>query len=248
MSAAEHTPHELADLRPAGRHARPTRGSAAWTPTTRCAPRPRPTTKASGRARRASCWRGRRRSRKTLDAEQRAVLQVVRGRHAQRVVQLPRPQRRRRPRRQGRDHLRGRRRQRHAASRYARTARAHLPHRQRAEGARRQEGRPRHHLHVDVGRGRGRDAGLRAHRRDALGGVRRLLGAEPARPHRSTPAPWSSSPPTSSCAAASTLPLKAIVDEALALGGCDSGQGRHRLQAHRRRHRLDAARPAGCTS
>ena len=35
-----------------------------------------------------------------------------------------------------------------------------------------------------IGRGRGRDAGLRAHRRHALGGVRRLLGAEPARPHR----------------------------------------------------------------
>ena len=32
--------------------------------------------------------------------------------------------------------------------------------------------------------GRGRDAGLRAHRRDPFGGVRRLLGAEPARPHR----------------------------------------------------------------
>ena len=65
-----------------------------------------------------------------------------------------------------------------------RPAGAHLPPRQCAEGARRQEGRPRRHLHVDVGRGRGRDAGLRAHRRDALGRLRRLLGAEPARPHQ----------------------------------------------------------------
>ena len=45
------------------------------------------------------------------------------------------------------------------------------------------------------------------------------------------------------------LPLKAIVDEALALGGCDVGARRHRLPAHRRQGRLErAARPAGCTS
>ena len=42
-----------------------------------------------------------------------AVLQVVRGRHAQRLVQLPRPQRRAGPRRQDGDHLRGRRRRGH---------------------------------------------------------------------------------------------------------------------------------------
>ena len=46
-----------------------------------------------------------------------------------------------------------------------------------------QKRRPRHHLHADVDRGGGRDAGLRAHRRDPLGGVRRLLGQEPARAH-----------------------------------------------------------------
>ena len=38
-------------------------------------------------------------------------------------------------------------------------------------------------LHADVDRGGGRDAGLRAHRRHALGGVRRLLRQEPAGAH-----------------------------------------------------------------
>ena len=46
-----------------------------------------------------------------------------------------------------------------------------------------QEGRPRHHLHADVDRRRRRDAGVRAHRRDALGGVRRLLGEVAAGAH-----------------------------------------------------------------
>ena len=58
-----------------------------------------------------------------------------------------------------------------------------LPPRQRPEVARHQEGRPRAHLHADVDRGRGRDAGLRAHRRDAFGGVRRLFGEIAAGAH-----------------------------------------------------------------
>jgi acetyl-CoA synthetase len=50
------------------------------------------------------------------------------------------------------------------------------------------------------------------------------------------------------------LPLKSIVDEALALGGCETIKPRHRLQAHRRQHRLEpgarplAARTAGHAS
>ena len=131
---------------------------------------------------------------------------------------------------------------------YTRAAGAHLPPGQCAEGARREEGRPRRHLHVDERRGRGRDAGLRAHRRDALGGVRRLLGAEPARPHRGRRRGDGRSPPTSRCAAASTLPLKAIVDEAIALGGCESVQGRDRLPAHRRQRSPGTPRATtGCT-
>ena len=51
-----------------------------------------------------------------------------------------------------------------------------------------QEGRPRPHLHADVDRGGRRDAGLRAHRRDPLGRVRRLLGARACRSASSTPA------------------------------------------------------------
>ncbi len=43
------------------------------------------------------------------------------------------------------------------------------------KGARRREGRPRHDLHADDSRGRRRDARVRAHRRGALGGLRRLL-------------------------------------------------------------------------
>ena len=74
--------------------------------------------------------------------------------------------------------------------------------RQRAEGQRRQEGRPRHHLPADDPRGGLRHAGLRPHRRRALGGVRRLLARQPRRPHRRLPTPSSSSPPTRACAAA----------------------------------------------
>ncbi len=46
-----------------------------------------------------------------------------------------------------------------------------------------QEGRPRDHLHADVDRGGRGDAGVRAHRRDSFGRVRRLLGEEPAGAH-----------------------------------------------------------------
>ena len=88
----------------------------------------------------------------------------------------------------------------------------------RAQGAGRQEGRPRHHLHADDPGGGLRDARLRAHRRDPLGGVRRLLAGQPRRPHRRLRAPRSSSPPTRACAAASKVPLKANVDAALAEG------------------------------
>ena len=45
------------------------------------------------------------------------------------------------------------------------------------------------------------------------------------------------------------LPLKAIVDEALALGGCESVQQRHRLPAHRRQRRRGSRRAtSGCTT
>ncbi len=59
-----------------------------------------------------------------------------------------------------------------------------MPIRQCAEGAGRQEGRPRHHLSADDRRSGLRDARLRAHRRGAFGGVRRLLAGFDRRPHR----------------------------------------------------------------
>ena len=48
---------------------------------------------------------------------------------------------------------------------------------------RHQEGRPRHHLHADVDRGRGRDAGLRAHRRHPLAWCSAASRPRPARAH-----------------------------------------------------------------
>ncbi len=51
---------------------------------------------------------------------------------------------------------------------------AGLQARQRAEGSRRRQGRPRRHLHADDPRDRLRHAGLRADRRRPLGGLRRL--------------------------------------------------------------------------
>ncbi len=134
---------------------------------------------------------------------ERAVLQVVRRRRSQRLLQLPRPQPRERQCRQGRDHLRGRRRQRHARHLQG-AAPARLPLRQRAEAPGHQEGRPRPRLHADVDRGRRGDAGMRAHRRDAFGRVRRVFGEIACRSGSSTPAPSRSSPPTSRRAAAST--------------------------------------------
>ena len=46
------------------------------------------------------------------------------------------------------------------------------------------KGRPRHHLPADDPGGGLRHAGLRAHRRDPFGGVRRLLARSARRPHR----------------------------------------------------------------
>ena len=114
--------------------------------------------------------------------EQCAVLQVVRGRRAQRLAQLSRAQSRKRQCRQGRDHLRGRRRrgdQGHLSGALS----SRLPLRQRAQIARHQERRSRHHLYADVDRGRRRDAGLRPHRRDAFGGLWRIFGQVAAGAH-----------------------------------------------------------------
>ena len=102
--------------------------------------------------------------------------------------------------RQGGDHLRGRRRQGDENHLQAAVPRR-LPPRECVAGSRHQAGRPGADLHADVDPGRGRDAGLRAHRRHPLGGVRRLP-AKSLRGASSTPVPPRSSPPTGSTAAA----------------------------------------------
>ena len=112
-----------------------------------------------------------------------AVREVVRRRPAQRRVQLPRPARRGRPRRQGRDPLGGR------AGRHPHASPTPTCTRSVCQAAnaltdlgvtRRRPGRD---LHADDPRGRGRDAGLRPDRRHAQRGLRRLLRRRAVRPH-----------------------------------------------------------------
>ena len=115
--------------------------------------------------------------------QRRCADPLVRGRRAQRQRQLHRP-----PsgdaRRSDRDPLGRRRSGLRQEDHLPRAARAGVQARQRAQGARRQEGRPGHDLHADDPRDRLRDARLRPHRRDPLGGVRRLLAGQPGRPHQ----------------------------------------------------------------
>ena len=87
-------------------------------------------------------------------------------------------------RRPDRHHL-GRRRPQglQSTSPIAQLHRGSLPLRQCAEGARRQKGRPRHHLYADDPGSRLCHAGLRPHRGGAFGGVRRLLARQPGRAH-----------------------------------------------------------------
>ena len=103
-----------------------------------------------------------------------AVLQVVHGRQAERVAQLPGPACRRGPRRQGGLPLawRGRR---GARRDLRRPAARHAAARERAEGARRRAGRRRRDLPPDDSRGRRGDARLRSDRRGAQRRLRRLL-------------------------------------------------------------------------
>ena len=166
-----------------------------------------------------------------------AVREVVRRRAAQRRGELRRPARRRRQRRPGRAPL---------GRRAARTTPATSPtpscsarSRMAAnalEPARRAGRRPRLHLPADGPRGGHRDAGLRAHRRRALGRVRRLLARRRWSTASPTPRPRSSSPPTAATAAATASALKPAVDEALQR--CPSVTDVARRQAHQAGRRL----------
>ena len=117
-----------------------------------------------------------------LRARQR-LDQMVRGRHAQRRLQLHRPPSAQ-ARQADRDHLGGRRSQGRQEDHLPGAARRGVPDGQHPAQPQRQEGRPRHHLHADDPRGVLRDARLRAHRRDPLGGVRRLLAGLARQPDR----------------------------------------------------------------
>ena len=87
---------------------------------------------------------------------------------------------------------------------------------------RRQEGRPRHHLHADDPRGGRRHARLRAHRRGAFGGVRRLLAGVARRPHRGLRQSNVVITADEGLRGGSKIPLKANVDAAIAkVGGVD---------------------------
>ncbi len=110
-----------------------------------------------------------------------AVREVVHRRRAQRRLQLRRPARRARPRRQGRLPL-DRRARRHPDDHLRRPQARGQQGGQRAQGARRPDGRPRRHLHADDPRAADRDAGLRPDRRAAHRRLRRLLGRGPVGP------------------------------------------------------------------
>ncbi len=113
---------------------------------------------------------------------ERALRQVVRERRAQPLPELPRPARRRRAQGQDGHHLGGRA-GRGAAADLRGAAEGGLPLRQRPQGPRREEGRPRRDLHADDPGGGGRDARLHAHRRHPQRRLRWLLGRGGAGPH-----------------------------------------------------------------
>ena len=189
-----------------------------------------------------------------LRARQR-LDQMVRGRRAQRLRQLPRPPPRRsaatRSRSSGKATIR--------ASRSKITYRelhdevCRLANVLRSRGVKKGD-RVTIYLPM-IPEAALRDAGLRAHRRDPFGRVRRLLAGQPRRPHRGLRSPRSSSPPTRACAAASKVPLKANADEALRQVPAAStavivvkrtgGDGRHEGRPRRlvSRGRRDGDRP-----
>ena len=137
--------------------------------------------------------------------------------------------------------------------------------RRRAAGPRRQEGRPRHHLHADGAGSRHRHARLRAHRRHPLGRVRRLCGERARHPHQRFASPSPSSPPVAASRPARVIPYKPLLDKAIELAehkpttcvilqrphgkGEPDCRPRSRLgRARRATPRRAAARPAACPS
>ena len=143
--------------------------------------------RASGRRRRARST-GSSRRQKVFDPAIGAYGRWFTRRRRQHLLQRARSPRRRRPRRSGRADPRFPARQHDHEIHLCRAAEGSSDARRRDAGFRRRQGRPRHPLHADGAGSRGRDAGLRADRRGALGGVRRLRRQGTGDPHRGRPA------------------------------------------------------------
>ena len=137
---------------------------------------------------------------------------------------------------------------RHPHHHLRRPARRGAEVRQRAEVARRGEGRPRRHLHADDPRAAGRHARLRPHRRAALGGLRRVLPRLAQRPHQRRRVQGRSSPPTAATAAGAPALLKPNVDAALASTPVDRARRRRQARRRARRDGRRAATTGGTTS
>ena len=157
-----------------------TRRFPAWTPTTRCAPKPNATSRGSGRGWRANtCWH--KPFTQVLDETKAPFYKWFADGQLNASYNCLDAQ----PRRNGN------------ADKvaiifeaddgkvtkvtYRDLHDARVPARQRHQVARHQEGRARRSSTCRCRSRRGRDAGLRAHRRDPLGRVRRLLGQERCR-------------------------------------------------------------------
>ena len=137
---------------------------------------------------------------------------------------------------QGR-HLLGGRAGRHPHDHVRRTAPARLPSGERADRARRGRRRPGGHLPADDPGGGDRDAGLRADRRDAQRGLRRVLGRRAVRPDRRRQRQGRDHRRRRLPARQARAALKPIVDEAVAaLPERRACAGR---TAYRPGHRLD---------
>ena len=98
-----------------------------------------------------------------------------------------------------------------------RAARRGAAHGRDAAGAGRAAGRPRADLHADDPGGGVRDAGLRAHRRDPLGGVRRLRQRQPGHAASTTPSPKVIVSADAGCRGGKVVPYKPLLDEAIRL-------------------------------
>ena len=83
--------------------------------------------------------------------------------------------------------------------------------------SRRRQGRPRHRLHADDPGGAGRHAGLRAHRRRAFGGVRRLRRQGAGDPHRRRRAEAGADRRAAASSPAASSQYKPLLDDAIGL-------------------------------